>query len=105
MEIPSLLAELVKQAPSLVVLFMLVDRFLKRDKERDMLLQQMHGEHILARGESRQAIRENTASNQEVTKALMIVSESVRAGSQQALRLFDQQRDELNARREEGRAR
>lgn len=58
------------QAPGIVVLYLLVQTFLRRDKERDSFIQQLHAEHLAARGESREAIKDNTNSNKEVVKAV-----------------------------------
>jgi len=68
------------QIPGLVVLCFLVQTFLRAQKERDALIQIMHVEHLSARSESRDAIRENTASNREVTKAIVSFQSSLLRG-------------------------
>ena len=73
-----LLKTAASQVPGLVVLCYLVQTFLKRDKERDSFISQLHGEHLAARGESRAAIQENTQSNQEVTAAVHRLLDQVR---------------------------
>lgn len=65
----------LEQAPSLTVLCLLVNLFLKRDRERDNFIRQLHDEHLAARGESREAIRENTESNRTVAKAVNRLTE------------------------------
>lgn len=66
-----LLKTAIGQAPSLVVLCFLVTLFLKRDRERDAFIQQLHMEHLAARGESRAAIAENTVSNRELANVVV----------------------------------
>lgn len=66
------------QAPYIVVLFLMVQMFLRRDKERDGFIAQLHQEHLLARAESRAAINDNTASNRELSSAMTILNEAVR---------------------------
>lgn len=65
-----LLETALSHAPSLVVLVFLVRMFLNRDRERDGFIRQLHDEHLAARGESREAIRENTESNRAVVDAI-----------------------------------
>lgn len=79
MTMEELLKTAVSQAPGLVVLYFLVLMFLRRDKERDQFIQGLHNEHLAARGESREAIKENTESNRDVSKAIAELSSSVRA--------------------------
>lgn len=62
--------EMARQAPSLTVLCFIVYFFLRAQKEQYALLRDLHEEHLVARGESREAIRENTHSNREVTRAM-----------------------------------
>lgn len=69
----------VTQAPGLVVLVFLVKTFLGRDKERDAFIQQLHQEHLAARGESRDAIKENTLSNRAVTEAMLTLNTTVQS--------------------------
>jgi hypothetical protein len=69
------------QCPSLCVLYLLVTMFLRRDKERDTFIGQLHGEHLAARGESREAIKENTESNRAVTHAIESLSMAVRSNT------------------------
>lgn len=75
--------ELIKtalaQSPGLVVLFLLVQMFLRRDRERDTFIAALHSEHMAARGESRQAIKENTESNLAVAKSMINLSDAVRS--------------------------
>ena len=66
------------QAPGIVILFLMVNLFLRRDKERDSFIQSLHQEHLLARAESREAIRENTASNRDLSAAMGVLNEAVR---------------------------
>lgn len=72
-----LLKTALSQTPSLVVLYFLVTLFLKRDRERDLFIHQLHAEHLAARGESRDAIRENTESNKAVTQAIGSLADAV----------------------------
>lgn len=66
-----LLKTALGQAPGLVVLALVVRSFLTRDKERDAFIAQLHAEHLAARGESREAIKENTDSNRAVVSAIV----------------------------------
>lgn len=68
----------ITQAPGLVVLCYLVGLFLKAQKERDAFIQIMHSEHLAARGESREAIQENTESNREVSEAVHSLHTAIR---------------------------
>ena len=83
-----LLEQVVSQAPGLVIMYLLVSSFLKAQKERDELfskaqaerddvIKNLHTEHLAARGESREAIRENTESNKEVVSALITLRETI----------------------------
>lgn len=65
-----LIKSAVNTVPGLVVLCWVVKEFLKSQKERDNFIKNLHNEHLAARGESRDAIKENTESNREVTKAI-----------------------------------
>ena len=67
----------ITQAPGLVVLVFLVKTFLTRDKERDTFIMQLHQEHLAARGESRDAIKENTESNRAITSAMVSLHQSM----------------------------
>lgn len=72
-----LLKTAVTQAPGLAVLCYLVVTFLKRDRDRDQFIRELHNEHLAARGESRDAINENTQSNREVTAAVHSLQSSL----------------------------
>ena len=81
--------EIAKSAPSLAVLVLLVRFFfqhvkerdqavLQRDKERDVFIKNLHEEHLAARGESREAIRDNTVSNREIVNAVHTLTDIVK---------------------------
>lgn len=84
-----LLDQLSQNSPNLVVMVILVFAFFKRDKERDLVfiqrererdafLQQLHQEHLAARGESRAAINKNSDCTDELTKAVITLPEQLR---------------------------
>ena len=58
------------QVPGLVVLTVLVTIFLRREKERDAFIQQLHAEHIDARRQSVDAIKENTRATLQLSEAI-----------------------------------
>lgn len=66
-----LLEAAVVQVPALGVLCFLVLSYMKRDEKRDMFIQALHNEHLLARKEIKDIIVENTISNREVVKAVI----------------------------------
>lgn len=78
MTMEELLKNAATQVPGLVVLCYLVSTFLRAQKERDGFIHMMHQEHLAARGESREAIKENTESNREVTQAVHTLAEGLR---------------------------
>jgi len=78
------------QVPGLVVLAMLVAAFLKRDKERedttskaneqrDAFIKLMHNEHLVARAESREAMRDNAEATRRNADATIENTEVLRA--------------------------
>ncbi len=65
-----LLKEGISQAPSLVVLVAVVFMFLRSMEKRDTAIKQFHDEHIAARTEGRDAIRDCSASNRELINCI-----------------------------------
>jgi len=59
------MVQIAKQVPSLGVLVFIVWVFLKHNEKRDDAIKEMHKEHMEARNETRQCIRENSACNHD----------------------------------------
>lgn len=72
------LSTALQQAPNLVVLCFLVYVFLKHLKDRDLFIRGLQEEHLAARAESKECIRDNTKSNRELIDALNHLRESCR---------------------------
>lgn len=68
----------MQEAPTLVVLCFLVYVFLKHLKDRDTFIRGLQDEHLAAREESKECIRDNTKSNRELIDALAHLRESCR---------------------------
>lgn len=79
----ALLEKMLTNGSPLVVLVVIVYVFLKHIKENNAemreLLKQFHGEHILARKETTDAVEKNTSAMMENTMAVRALAESVRA--------------------------
>lgn len=65
-----LLKQAFGQAPSLVVLVIVVKLFLISQKEGTMFIRQLHDEHIQARAEMKTAIKDNTDAMRELAEAV-----------------------------------
>ncbi len=65
------------KVPELGALCFIVMAFLKSQNGRDEFLRSLHNEHLAARGESREAIKENTDSNREVSHAIHALKETL----------------------------
>jgi hypothetical protein len=68
--VDELLKTAVGQAPSLVVLVIVVKFFLLSQKEMMQFIRQLHDEHIQARQQMEAAIHENTSAMRDVASAL-----------------------------------
>jgi len=73
-----LLKTAVAQAPGLCVLALVVYWFLGHMKGRDELLKELHHEHMLARNDSRDALRETARAVKDNTEALLEMKNVIR---------------------------
>lgn len=62
--------EAVKQVPSLAVLCFIVWAFLKSMSRRDSAIERLHAEHIAARADCREALRDNTLALREFSTSV-----------------------------------
>jgi hypothetical protein len=74
----STLLKLALQIPDLIVLFLIVKMFLGAMKDRDMLLKELHEEHVASRTESRMVISRCVEVMGETVEAIHNVSDSVK---------------------------
>ena len=68
MNMEQILQKLLAEAPNMGVLLIVIYLFLKAQEKRDSFIKQLHDEHIEARKESKDAIKENTVATIELTR-------------------------------------
>lgn len=77
----ALLLKTAEQVPALTVMALIVWFFLRfctrTSLDRDVLIREMHSEHIRAREESREVLRESAINIRENTKALLSLTLAV----------------------------
>lgn len=66
----AILTKMLSEAPSMGVLIILVWLFLRSMERRDAFIKQLHDEHIDARRNQQESIKENTLATQRLTEAL-----------------------------------